>query len=338
MVGSRRTGLVLLSLGASVCAGPPAAAEDEAVVALPALNMAFSPNYIAEAKGFWEKSGLKVRIVQITGIGAMNAVLSKSADFSNSSGATILRANMRGQKVVAIVNTYDGLAHELVISKALAQSAGVTAVSPYEKRAQALKGKKIAVGSPNTIPHGYLRYFARKGGVDPEREITVATMQPEASIAALKSGAIDGFVQSLPWTLIPVQDGSGVLLSSGLEGKGEFPELTPMAFNGVVARAGLCEEKPTVCTRLVAGYEEAMRFMHANRAESLDILKKRMPGGDPAVFDKAFDLTVRWTPKSGRMSDEVWAKAQEIMLLAGMIKEPEKLGSFKEIYTNKFLK
>jgi ABC-type nitrate/sulfonate/bicarbonate transport system substrate-binding protein len=279
-----------------------------------------------------------VKIVEIQGVGAMNAVLSKSADFSNSSGATIIRANIRGQKVVAIANTFTGLIHEMVVSNKLAQDAGITRDSPIEKRAQALKGKKIAINAPNAIPHGMVRLFARKGGIDPERDLTVAIMAPEASFAALKSGAIDAFVQSLPWSLMPPRQGFGVSMMSNLRNNPDFPDLIPQIFNGIVTRPDMCTEKPTVCERLIAGYTEAMVWMHDKPKESLAILAKRLPGEDTAVLEEGFKLMVGWTPRAGRMDDAGWAKAQELMVIAGMIKAEEKLASFKDIYTNAYIK
>ena len=38
------------------------------------------------------------------------------------------------------------------------------------------------------------------------------------------------------------------------------------------------------------------------------------------------------------MTEEGWAKAQELALVAGMIKPEEKLSSFAELYTNKYAK
>jgi NitT/TauT family transport system substrate-binding protein len=331
--------LALLAIAALAAFARPAAAQEETVVALPANNLGFAPNYIAEQLGMWSNAGLKVKLVTIDGIGAMNAVLSKSADFSNSSGATILRANIRGQKVVSIANTFDGLVIEMVISKAAAQAAGITPDSPLKDRVAALKGRKVGMGTPNTILHGYLRYFAKKGGIDPERDFTLAVMQPEASVAALKNGSIDAFVQALPFPIIALHEGTGILLSSGLRGdKGEFPELMPMAFNGIVTRPDFCDQKPVVCSKLVAGYEQAMAYMHDHENEARETVRKRLPGMDPAVFDEAWTLSLKWTPRTGRMNDAGWANAQEIMIAGGMIKPEEKLSSFKDIYTNKFVK
>jgi sulfonate transport system substrate-binding protein len=338
---TRFVALVALALIAALGPTRPAGAADKAVLALPAVNMGFAPAYIAADQGFWSKRGLEVKIVEITGIGAMNAVLAKSAEFSVSSGMTIVRANIRGRKVIEIAHMYDGLIEELVISRKQAEAAGVTLASPVEKRAALLKGKKIALGGANTLPHAYLRMFARKGGIDPERDFQIAVMQPDAALAALKGEKIDGFVQTLPQPLQAVQDGSGVLISSGLRGgegdRGDFPNLVPMALNGIMTRPDLCEEKPTLCTAMVAGIAEGMRYMNDHQAEALAILAKRIRGMDPTVFKEAFDLLVKWMPKTPHMDEQKFARAQEVMLIGKMIKPSEKLTSFTSVYTNKYV-
>lgn len=167
-------------------------------------------------------------------------------------------------------------------------------------------------------------------------------MQPDAAHAALKSGQIDGFSETLPQPISAIHDGSGALLSSGLRygvgDKGDFPELVPLALNGVMTRADYCLEKESVCARFVAGIEDAMKFIHANPKESLAILHKAIPGMDPAVFEEAFNLTVKWMPTAGTSDEGRFVKAQEVMITAGMIKPEEKLASFKDLYTNKYVK
>jgi len=319
-------------------ATPAAAQRTDVVFALPAVNLAFAPVFIADSLGYWKDAGLDVKMPVISGIGAINSVLAGSADFAIATGQTVIRANTRGQKAVVVVSFFTNLAHELVISKSLADAAGVRLDSPLAKRVQAIKGKKIAVNATNAIPHAYLRLFARKGGIDPEREVTVAVMSPEASFAALKSGAIDGLVQALPHSLVPMRQGTGVLISSNLRERMDFPEFVPQVFNGVVTRAGLCSAKPTVCERTVAGFVRGMVYMQDHPKDSIDILGKRFPSEDRPLLEEAYALMIKWTPRNGTMTDENWSTAQEMLVAGGMIKPEEKLKSFKELYTNQYAK
>jgi ABC-type nitrate/sulfonate/bicarbonate transport system substrate-binding protein len=225
---------------------------------------------------------------------------------------------------------------EIVLKKSIAEAAGLSDKAPLAERARALKGKKIAVQAPNGVPHAYLRYVARLAGLDPEREVTIASMQPEAAFAALKTGAIDGFNQGVPWAQIAVQRGEGVMLTSGL--KGDQKELTPFAFNVVVTRAGRCEEKPTLCERLMAGFVDGMNYILDHPKESLRLLDKWLPGLDPAAAEESFELIRRWTPRSAKIKEEGFVHSQQLMLAGGMLREDEKLSSFADLYTNKYKK
>ena len=331
-----------LAIAIAIAAGgtitPPAAAQqmEETSMALPALTIGFAPTYIADAKGFWTKRNLKVSLHDIVGIGSMNAVLAGSIDFSNSSGPTIIRANIRGQKVLGVGSTLDGLPFELIVRRDFAKAAGVTEKSPLDKRMAALKGKKISITSVNTIPHVYLRYLLQKGGLNPERDVTVVSMPPEAGIASLKGGTTDGYIQGPPWPMIAMRQADGVRLATAI--RGDLPEMTPFAFNIVVTRPEVCVKRPGVCQKLLDGYLEGMLFMHEHPEESIAILAKKMPKIDPAVLEESFDLTLKWTPKTTRMNMKGLENSQELMIVGGMIKAGEKLAGFDAIVTNKFTK
>ena len=334
-----RTGVVLAAgVVAILGLAPPADAQqkEETSLALPALTAFFASTYIAADAGLWDKHGLDVKLTQITGIGSMNAVLSSSVDFSNSSGPSIIRSNIRGQKLVAIGSTLDALPFELVMRKDVAEAAGVTMQSPMEKRADALKGQKVSVDSPNTIVHGYLRYFARKGGVNPEREYTVASMQPEVALAGLKGKEIAGAILSTPYSASAVRQGMGVIVASSL--KGDFKEMLPFTFNVIPTRPEFCNQKPSVCQKLMDGYLDALNFIQDKPAESLAILQKRMSGINAEDLKSAFDDVRKWTPRTNKVVIDGLKHAQELMLAGQMIKDDEKLTSFDAIYTNKFTK
>jgi len=329
---------LVAAVAAVVLASAPAAhaADDEAAIALPAVSINFTPNYVADAMGFWKEQGLAVKLTQLGGIQAMNAMLSGSVEFSNSSVATIIRANIRGQKVLAIGTALDGIMQELVLSTAAGKAAGVTETSDIKAKAAALKGKKITIDSPNTLPHAMVRYVARKGGVDPERDMTFASMQPEAAVAALKGGSVDAIAGGMPQTVQAVHDGLGILLASGV--RGDFPELLPVSNNMIVTRPDTCEKRVGLCEKLMAGYAKAAAYMHQHPKEVVEILKKRMAGMDEAVLTQSFQRILKWTPNSTKINEAVFANSQDFMIAGGMLKADEKLSSFKDIFSNKYIK
>jgi ABC-type nitrate/sulfonate/bicarbonate transport system substrate-binding protein len=334
-----RSAVSALAIAATVTAataGPAPAQEMEATLALPATTFAFVPVYVAEDLGSWTKRGLKLKTTIIVGIGSMNAVLSRSVEFTLSSTPTLLRAHVRGQKVLAIASGGDRTSVEIVLRKDLADAAGITDRMPLGQRADSLKGKKLALQGLNAIPHGVLRYFVKKGTIDSERDIQLVQMQPEASLAALGSKQIDGLAEVLPYSTMSVHRGYGVVIAS--VPRGDFPELEPYASNAVTALPSTCEQKPELCQRMVDGFAEAVAFIHAKPQEAAAILKKRIPNMDNATFNDAFKLTLAGIPKSLKHEEAGLRNAQELAFVGGMMKPEEKMSSFEAIYTNKFIK
>src|SRR5260221_12815541 len=126
-------------------AAQPAAALDDIVIAMPNFTFTSTPNLIAEELGLWAKHGLQVKIVQIQGVGATNAVISGSADFAQAGGSTLTRANARGQRLIAIANTAERNIVNITLRKELAP--GFHPKAPLAQAAQFLRGKPIAYGA-----------------------------------------------------------------------------------------------------------------------------------------------------------------------------------------------
>jgi len=319
-------------LAASLALGPSAyAAQEEATFAVPALTITFTPLYVASEMGFWKKAGLDVKEVFIVGMGSTNAVLAGSADFAISSGPTLIRSNIRGQKLTAIAGFSDGMFFETVMRKEAA--GGLTMADPVEKRAQALKGKKIAVDGQNTVVHAVLRYFAKKGGLDAERDIQVVAMQPETVLAALKSGQLDGSTFTYPWSVTAVRQG-GVMLSSPIQK--DFPEMRPFLTSLTTTQGGFCDKKPSLCQKLVQGYKDAFKYIEENPKGTLEILAKRLAGNDPQDLAEAFIEVRKGTPKTPAISEAGLKNSQELMIVGGMMKADEKVSNFAGFFDNRF--
>ena len=50
-------------------------ALQDIIIAMPNFTFTSTPNFIAEELGLWAKHGLRVKIIQIAGVGATNAVI-----------------------------------------------------------------------------------------------------------------------------------------------------------------------------------------------------------------------------------------------------------------------
>lgn len=317
-------------------AAPAARADDKATIAIPVNSISFAPVYIAEDMGLWKKAGIKVTVKLVRGIAATNAVIAKSLEFSNGSGATVLRGQRRGRKIVAIMTTVTRPTFELVMRKDVVAKLGVAASAPVAAKAKALKGLRIGLSGLNNITHTFLTYVLAKGGLK-QTDIKLVGMAPPSMYAALKRGDIDGFETSVPWTLIPVNAGAAVNWISGL--RGDMPELSDFANTVVIAREGYCEANPTICRKVVKGYQSALRVIHRQPDVALGVLQKRFKKMKPALVRSAFEKMVKvaTSQSDGRFPKNGLAGVQEFMIKAGHMKEKDKFTSFAGMYTEKYL-
>jgi ABC-type nitrate/sulfonate/bicarbonate transport system substrate-binding protein len=180
-----------------------------------------------------------------------------------------------------------------------------------------------------------MRYFLKKGGLDDQRDVTLSPMAPSAMGGAMANDRIAGFVTSLPWPVIPEHDGTAIPLASSP--RGDFPELVPFAYNAIVTRGGFCDQKPSVCKKLLAGYQNALDVIHNQPDEALKVLAKRFPDLDAGVLKKAFDYLRASTPKTLEVKPEGLKMAQEFLTSNGMLKPDATLKSFDGVYSNKYL-
>jgi ABC-type nitrate/sulfonate/bicarbonate transport system substrate-binding protein len=317
-------------------AASPARAETEKVtIALPALALIFLSDYVAEAAHLYEKEGLDAKVILVTGVGAFNAVVSGSADFSMSSGLTLNRAAAHGQRMLAIANTIDKLPGEVVLRKDVAEAIHFDPKAPLAARAQMLLGRTMGVDSINSIVHAYLRVIAKAGGYDPEK-ITVAPLQPADMLAALDRKAIDGFSFGPPWPEKVITEGKAVLVASGLNG--DPPGITPFAYNVVVTRPDYCKDHASVCKKMGHAMITAAHFIHEHPDETLGFLKERYKDVSVAALERSFNEIKDATPLMPGINATELANADRLNLEAGLMKPDDQVKSYDGLFTEEFLK
>src|SRR6266568_4864101 len=296
---------IALAFGIVVGLGPtPGEAQDktqdiDVVLALPAATLTFSAPFIAEDAGFFKKEGLRVSVRNIVGVGSVNAVIAGSADFTMGTGPVFLRAAAQGQRLLAFINLIDKPLVELVLRKDVAAAAKITDAMPLPERAKALKGKTIGIQGVGSIVHAWERLVASRGGLDIEKDVRIAPMDPVAMLAALATKSLDGYATSLPFTTEAVVKGSAIMLASAVS---DAPDLLPFAYGLVYARPDTCNRQREKCVRIARALAGANKFIHEKPAEALEILKRRFDKMDAAVLAAAWQIVSQAHAKDVRIS------------------------------------
>ena len=114
----RRTvlaGVAAAALAFGTAAPNASAADEHAILAVPADVILFMAHYVALDLGFFKDAGVDLDSRLIVGMGAMNAVIAGSAEFSYSSGGSLTRAAARGQRLLAIASMNDRHGQQIVL-------------------------------------------------------------------------------------------------------------------------------------------------------------------------------------------------------------------------------
>ena len=330
-----RLAAALLASAANVAPASAQPASNEAIMAVPVVGLAFGLGYLADDLNLWAKHGIKVKTVQISGIGAMNSVIAGSTDFTQSSGSAVTRAAARGQRLLGIVATINRPSAQIILRKELADAAGFDPKAPVEKRAQALRGRTIAVDAVNSVIHAYLRYIAKRAGFNPE-EIRVAVMQPPNMLAAFQTKQIDGFTMAPPWVQKPLVDGQAVMIASGPDG--DPADLWPFANTLVATKPETCVKRKSLCEAVGRTFRDAVAFLLDRPDEARVILKKRFGQVDDRQFALAMEDTRKITPRNLVHTPAGFENAERFNVEAGLLKPEEKLKSYDDLFTDQFVR
>ncbi|MBI3013535.1 MAG: ABC transporter substrate-binding protein [Candidatus Tectomicrobia bacterium] len=175
--------LVIMLIHFITLAATPASAQtlQKIKIGIPAVNVLTKPFFIGQDLGFFRQEGLDAEFPFVRPeLGAAGLVKGEIDYFA--SGDTTLRAAAGGLPVKLIFAMADHGDLALVVRSDI-------------QKGTDLKGKKIAVASPRTLPSVAMMESARRYGLDPLKDIflvSVGDLLPRYQ--ALQAGAVDGMV------------------------------------------------------------------------------------------------------------------------------------------------
>jgi sulfonate transport system substrate-binding protein len=309
---------------------------EETSLALPSESLTFATTYIAYDLGLFRREGLEVKLLDGAGSLGTDAVLSGKADFTATDAGTLARLTVRGEHLLAIAGLSNRPMMEVVLRTSLPSVLDYDALAGVEERARLLKGRTIAVESLGGDLHAYLALVARKARLDPEKDLRIMAMPTAGMPAALAAARIDGFAAGPPWTSAALGDGSAVIIASSPNG--DLPEFLPFASSLLVTRPAVCEQRRTVCEKIVRGYLWASRVLRLNKDWAFDTLKRRF---GPKISDATLMVaaeTIRQGAPRLPVVNVIGIENSELFgLSAGLIKFEETLRGYDRIYSNAYV-
>lgn len=293
-------------------------------------------NFATLDGGFFDKQNLKVQLLNSkTGSAAVQAVISGDADFASANLETALNSTAQGRKLFVPLRLLSGQPGSLVVSKAFVERSGVSPDAPVDQRLKALSGATLASQSPDTSYTALLKNSLGGLGLQPDLTFIASETMP----AVLANGQIDGFVASSPFTDQSVSRGDGIVWINGP--KGEWPGTTADDFIvPLVVSEQKVQDDPELVTRVIAAYLAASNFVKTQPDAARDLVAKRFPDQDAALFNTiwqsnqdefvkpiptAADIARSQSTITGDFAQKVQAIDPSTMLLPDLVNKAESM-------------
>jgi ABC-type nitrate/sulfonate/bicarbonate transport system substrate-binding protein len=210
--------------------------------------------FIGEQYGFFKTEGLDVRLVQIRANVAVIAMLASEVDVLGSI-TTAISAAQRGAPIKVLAVTLHRPLFWLV-------------ARPEFKNISYLKGNVLGVVSLGGAQHTALRYMLRKGGLNPDTDVTtIVAGDVPAQLQSLASNAIQAAALSPPMVIVARDRFKMNVLASVLQ---EYPTIQ----NGVATTERTLKAQPKAMRALLKARARASRQFHENPQVPIDVIAK----------------------------------------------------------------
>ncbi len=255
----RFIGFLFFWLLIGACVGG-AAAKEINIGTTSGANWMALPFKVAVEKGFFEKEGLRARLIVVQGTSLMlTALMANELDYITIL-PSIAGAAVRGLpvKIVASVTKSSGYA---IVSK------------PEIKNFKALKGRRIAINSFGSSADYAVYTALSRSGLDPNKDVTLSAISgsPEARFAALVGGVVDAAVVSSPFEYKAEQKGFRTLMSVQ-----EMAEFVKIPITGISVAQRKIEKEPDEIVRFLRAIRGAILFLRNQRETAVGLIENTL--------------------------------------------------------------
>jgi NitT/TauT family transport system substrate-binding protein len=263
---------------------------------------------MAKARGFAEKQGLNLEIMQIKAdqIGLKALLAGELDSYEGGPGGAIVAA-ARGADVKILGCHWPSLVHGLFAHESIA-------------KIEDLRGKNIAISAPGALPDLLIRAALDQHGLA-ATDVKFANMGSDTDrYKALSAGVVDAAIVSTEY--LPIAPKTMKLLATGRDILPNFMRVCMITSGKVLAA------KPDEAVRFLAAEISALRYAVANRDEEikLTIETTKAKPDDPRpgfIFDEAIKYK-DIDPEIGLPMEKL-AWTQEMLLKNGSMPKPADL-------------
>lgn len=281
---SRTLAELSMLLGVTCCAAFSWAQTDRAVITHNSESITIAPIVYGIEKGFYRNEGINLEFRFLRSDLAAAAISGgQEVDFMISAG-TAFRAAARGLPLKIVAYTFKQPLFYL-----LAQ--------PRINSIKELKGKKIAVSSPQDTGGLAAKAAIQTAGLDAERDVTyIAIGAASVRFAAMEVGSVEAAIMPVPWNSRMKRNGFKELIFAG--------GLMPQPLTGIVAAAARLEKKPDQVKRVLRGYLRSLRALRQEKQDAARFIAVRF-GLDAETAEEVYQVVLQTMSDDGTMGNSV---------------------------------
>jgi NitT/TauT family transport system substrate-binding protein len=229
-----------------------------------------SATWIAKDLKIFDKHGLEVEIIMITGAArSVAALLGNSTHFSTGSATGPLAAAVRGSDVKIIAASYNKFPYAFV-------------VKPEIRTPNDLRGKRVNIlnyGGSNDLA---LQLALREWGMKLSDVQVVIGGDAPTRLGALMSGRMDATILSPPHLTLALGAGYRMLADMG-EMSANFTQ------SSLYVKGSDLKEHRERVKRFVRAYTESIHVIKTDRERTMKVFARRMRVEDPETVRSTYD-------------------------------------------------
>lgn len=268
----------------SIIAVDPSFAIDNLRVAYPSLNTSVFSLIIAQKEGYFKEEGLNVELLSIRGEIAIRTTLSGDVDFFTNAGSA-LAAAVRGVPVRLITVFQDKPGWDLI-------------ASPEIKSVSQLRGKNIAIMSPEGSLAVVAREILRKNGIDPTKDVNLVVMGgDEVRFPALQTKSIAATLFNTAMSLRAQKEGFSKLANAA--------EYANLVEGGLATSQDKIKQGPEKIFRFIRASLKGLNYYVTKREASIKYMMDNLRMKDRDLVSSIYDIQTRLVLKEGFSDDKV---------------------------------
>ncbi len=227
--------------------------------------------WVAKDAKIYEKNGLDVELILVKGSGQTStAILGGSLYAAPVALPTVMLADLGGADLINIAHTVPGVQSKLLVKQEI-------------KKAEDLKGKKVATSSLGSLGDFLFKYIMRKHGLDPNRDVIwISIGTPQERLQALASGVVDAADLSYPVDAQAERMGFKVLFDAR-------KEVVYPSMSVVTRRKNIQDDRDTVM-RLIRSHVEGIAYFKTHKDFSMKVLSKYLRVNDRQLLEGSYEI------------------------------------------------